>query len=185
MLHLLLLQNFLLVTHELCKSSFILLLCRAKLLEVSIEPGREGGIEDIIIQGVNRLRSPGVDVWLQSSRHTSHRRVFHNHLRPRVELVEQGPRLSFVATERRRLASDELFKAACKQPRELKTKMRKNTEEDVFGSKLGRVHVGQQNVDAIQTRKMKALRGARNMKKGAKEAATAAAAEQVDEAMEE
>jgi ribosome production factor 2 len=36
--------------------------------------------------------------------------------------------------------------------------MRKNTSQDVFGTKLGRIHVGKQNVDTIQTRKVKALR---------------------------
>lgn len=30
--------------------------------------------------------------------------------------------------------------------------------EDVFGTQLARVHVGKQNTDAIQTRKVKALR---------------------------
>ena len=29
---------------------------------------------------------------------------------------------------------------------------------DVFGTKLARVHVGKQNLDTLQTRKMKALR---------------------------
>ena len=61
MLHLLPLQNFRLVIHELCESSFVLLLRLAKLLEVCTEPRRECGIENVIIQGVNRLRPPGVD----------------------------------------------------------------------------------------------------------------------------
>uniref|UniRef100_A0A1I7V7W0 Ribosome production factor 2 homolog n=1 Tax=Loa loa TaxID=7209 RepID=A0A1I7V7W0_LOALO len=57
---------------------------------------------------------------------------------PRVELVEIGPRIDFSA------------------------KKRKNTSTDVFGTELGRIHVGKQNIDSMQTKKMKALRGNKN-----------------------
>jgi ribosome production factor 2 len=76
---------------------------------------------------------------------------------PRVELVEVGPSADF-ALNRDKFASDNLMKKALKQPKQLKQKMRKNTSEDVFGTKLGRIHVGRQNIQDIQTRKVKALR---------------------------
>jgi len=76
---------------------------------------------------------------------------------PRVELIEVGPSADF-AISREQFASENLMKKALKQPKQLKQKMRKNTSENVFGTKLGRIHMGRQNVNDIQTRKVKALR---------------------------
>uniref|UniRef100_A0A1I7YJK9 Ribosome production factor 2 homolog n=1 Tax=Steinernema glaseri TaxID=37863 RepID=A0A1I7YJK9_9BILA len=76
---------------------------------------------------------------------------------PRVELTEIGPSIDF-KINRHKLASDSLFKTATRQPGQLRVKPRKNVTQDVFGSTLGRIHVGRQNVDALQTRKMKGLR---------------------------
>uniref|UniRef100_A0A8R1E5M8 Ribosome biogenesis protein RPF2 homolog n=1 Tax=Caenorhabditis japonica TaxID=281687 RepID=A0A8R1E5M8_CAEJA len=59
---------------------------------------------------------------------------------------------------RRKLADDVLFKLACKKPKALNKKRRKNLSEDVFGNQLARVHVGKQRTDDIQTRKVKALK---------------------------
>ncbi|CAJ0595423.1 unnamed protein product [Cylicocyclus nassatus] len=70
---------------------------------------------------------------------------------PRVELLEMGPSIDF-KVDRTKLASDDLFKAACKKPKALMAKRRKNMSEDVFGNQLARVHIGKQNTDAIQTR---------------------------------
>uniref|UniRef100_A0A1I7XHC5 Ribosome production factor 2 homolog n=1 Tax=Heterorhabditis bacteriophora TaxID=37862 RepID=A0A1I7XHC5_HETBA len=76
---------------------------------------------------------------------------------PRVELVEMGPSIDFVV-DRKKLANESLFKAACRKPKALIAKRRKNMAEDVFGNQLARVHIGKQNTDAIQTRKVKALK---------------------------
>ncbi|CCD72829.1 Ribosome production factor 2 homolog [Caenorhabditis elegans] len=76
---------------------------------------------------------------------------------PRVELAEMGPSISFEVM-RKKLADDALFKLACKKPKALMKKRRKNLSEDVFGNQLARVHVGKQRTDDIQTRKVKALR---------------------------
>ncbi|VDM47093.1 unnamed protein product [Toxocara canis] len=76
---------------------------------------------------------------------------------PRVELLEMGPRIDF-SLQRTKLASEDLFKTALKRPKQLTAKRRKNLSTDVFGTKLARVHVGKQNIDALQTRKLKALR---------------------------
>ncbi|EGT33469.1 hypothetical protein CAEBREN_06966 [Caenorhabditis brenneri] len=76
---------------------------------------------------------------------------------PRVELAEMGPSLNFEVM-RKKLADDALFKLACKKPKALMKKRRKNMSEDVFGNQLARVHVGKQRTDDIQTRKVKALK---------------------------
>ncbi|CAB3410660.1 unnamed protein product [Caenorhabditis bovis] len=90
-------------------------------------------------------------------------RVYRTHLKksatstPRVELVEMGPALNFEIM-RKKLADDALFKLACRRPKALLKKRRKNMSEDVFGNQLARVHVGKQRTDDIQTRKVKALK---------------------------
>lgn len=77
---------------------------------------------------------------------------------PRVELEEIGPSVDFVL-RRTHLASDDLFKTACKKVKNLgKVKKIKNREEDVFGNQLGVIHMESQNVAGLQTRKMKGLK---------------------------
>ncbi|KAK5986827.1 Ribosome production factor 2 [Trichostrongylus colubriformis] len=76
---------------------------------------------------------------------------------PRIELLEMGPSIDF-KVDRTKLASDSLYKAACRKPKALMSKRRKNMSEDAFGNQLARVHLGKQNTDAIQTRKVKALK---------------------------
>ncbi|BET01078.1 Hypothetical protein production factor 2 homolog (S. cerevisiae) [Nesidiocoris tenuis] len=79
---------------------------------------------------------------------------------PRVELEEIGPSMD-LSVRRTKLASDDLFNSACKKPKELKVKTVKNIKRDVFGSKLGRVHIRQQDIKKLQTRKMKGLKKTR------------------------
>ncbi|XP_033335588.1 ribosome production factor 2-like protein Non3 [Megalopta genalis] len=76
---------------------------------------------------------------------------------PRIELEEIGPRADLIC-RRTKLASADLFKKACKKPKELKIKKKKNLSKDNLGSTFGRVHVGAQNITSIQTRKMKGLK---------------------------
>jgi ribosome production factor 2 len=76
---------------------------------------------------------------------------------PYVELEEIGPSMDFVL-RRTKLASADLFKSACKQPKELKMKKVKNVSKDVFGSTMGRVHMPKQNLNKLPTRNMKALK---------------------------
>ncbi|XP_033189217.1 ribosome production factor 2 homolog isoform X1 [Bombus vosnesenskii] len=76
---------------------------------------------------------------------------------PRIELEEIGPRADLIC-RRTKLASEDLFKQACKKPKELKVKKKKNISVDKLGTTFGRVHVGAQNINSIQTRKMKGLK---------------------------
>ncbi|XP_054010705.1 ribosome production factor 2 homolog [Hylaeus anthracinus] len=76
---------------------------------------------------------------------------------PRIELEEIGPRADLLR-RRTKLASEDLFKRACKKPKELKVKKKKNISKDNLGTTFGRIHVGAQNINSIQTRKMKGLK---------------------------
>merc|ERR1711902_338861 len=77
---------------------------------------------------------------------------------PRVELEEIGPSLDLVL-RRSQLASDDLFKTACKQVKNVRGEKKvKNISEDDLGNKMGRVHVPAQEIKKIQTRKVKALK---------------------------
>jgi len=77
---------------------------------------------------------------------------------PRIELAEMGPRAD-LAVRRTHLASEDLFKTACKQVKNVgKVKKVKNVTEDGLGTKHGRVHVPAQNIGTLQTRKVKAFK---------------------------
>ena len=77
---------------------------------------------------------------------------------PRVELEEMGPSMD-LSLRRTHLASEDLFKSACKQVKNQdKPKKVKNVTKDAFGSTLGRLHVPAQHIGTIQTRKMKGLK---------------------------
>ncbi|XP_012235781.1 ribosome production factor 2 homolog [Linepithema humile] len=76
---------------------------------------------------------------------------------PRIELEEIGPRADFIC-RRNKFASEDLFKQACKRPKALKEKKKKNVSKDTFGTTFGRVHLGEQKINNIQTRKMKGLK---------------------------
>ncbi|XP_041980074.1 ribosome production factor 2 homolog [Aricia agestis] len=76
---------------------------------------------------------------------------------PRIELEEIGPSIDF-KLRRTKLASDDLYKEACRVPKEIKAVAKKNISKDAFGTKFGRIHMGKQNINRLQTRKMKGLR---------------------------
>ncbi|XP_059057412.1 ribosome production factor 2 homolog [Achroia grisella] len=76
---------------------------------------------------------------------------------PRIELDEIGPSIDF-KLRRTKLAADDLYKEACRVPKESKQGTKKNISRDAFGSKLGRIHIGKQDIGKLQTRKMKGLK---------------------------
>ena len=77
---------------------------------------------------------------------------------PRVELDEVGPTFDF-RVGRFKEAEASVMKEALKRarrPEEARTK--KNIETDLVGDKIGRVHLGRQDLGTLQTRKMKGLK---------------------------
>ncbi|KLJ13493.1 valyl-tRNA synthetase [Blastomyces silverae] len=78
---------------------------------------------------------------------------------PRVELDEVGPKFDF-RIGRVREADPDVMKEAMKQgkrPNE-EARTKKNIGMDAIGDKIGRVHLGRQDLAGLQTRKMKGLK---------------------------
>lgn len=76
---------------------------------------------------------------------------------PRVEVEEMGPRID-LRIGRVRDADEGMMREALKRPKQLEPKTKKNVQTDLLGDKIGRIHVGRQDIDSIQTRKMKGLK---------------------------
>lgn len=80
---------------------------------------------------------------------------------PRVEVEEIGPRLDF-RVGRIQEPDEAMLKEAMKRPRQLEPKTKKNIQTDEIGDKIGRIHVGRQDLAGLQTRKMKGLKRGRD-----------------------
>ncbi|EEP76685.1 conserved hypothetical protein [Uncinocarpus reesii 1704] len=83
---------------------------------------------------------------------------------PRVELDEIGPKFDF-RLGRIREADQSMMKEAMKQgkrPQDAE-KSKKNISMDSIGDKIGRVHLGRQDLSGLQTRKMKGLKRRNDM----------------------
>ncbi|CAH2353397.1 ribosome biogenesis protein Rpf2p [[Candida] railenensis] len=76
---------------------------------------------------------------------------------PRVEIDEIGPRFDF-KIGRRISPAPEVEKDALSKPKELEARVKKNVNTDFMGDKIGRIHVGNQDLGKLQTRKMKGLK---------------------------
>lgn len=76
---------------------------------------------------------------------------------PRIELIEIGPSADF-SIRRTKIASEDLYKQSRKQPKQLKVTKKKNITHDELGNTHGRVHMGNQNLGKIQTRRVKGLK---------------------------
>ena len=81
-----------------------------------------------------------------------------NNTAPRVELEIMGPCMD-LTFRRTKFASADLMRAACKKPKGLKEKKVKNVSRDeLTNEKMGRIHLGRQNLDEMKVRRVKALR---------------------------
>lgn len=56
-----------------------------------------------------------------------------------------------------------VWKEALKKPRGGEERTKKNVTTDTMGDKLGRIHLGRQDLSELQTRKMKGLKRSRDM----------------------
>ncbi|KZF23817.1 Brix-domain-containing protein [Xylona heveae TC161] len=79
---------------------------------------------------------------------------------PRVEIEEMGPRMDF-RVGRVKEADESMMKDALRKPKGLEPKSKKNVETDIVGDKVGRIHLGKQDLGELQTRKMKGLKRSR------------------------
>ncbi|UKZ73215.1 hypothetical protein TrVFT333_000857 [Trichoderma virens FT-333] len=80
---------------------------------------------------------------------------------PRVEVEEIGPRMD-LRVGRMQEADEAMLKEAMKKPRGTEERTKKNVTMDSMGDKLGRVHLGKQDLGQLQTRKMKGLKRSRD-----------------------
>lgn len=97
-----------------------------------------------------------------------HQRTYHCKLKknprggtvPVPLLTPCGPDMDF-EIRRTQMAAPDLWKAALKQPQGLhKKKKAKNQSTNIFGERIGRLHLEKQDLDARQGKKVKALRRA-------------------------
>lgn len=76
---------------------------------------------------------------------------------PRVEIDEIGPRFDF-KIGRKVVPAPEVEKDALMKPKQLEARVKKNVTTDFMGDKIGRIHMGNQDLGKLQTRKMKGLK---------------------------
>lgn len=79
---------------------------------------------------------------------------------PRVEVEEMGPRMDF-RIGRTRQPDEAMLKEAMRKSKVGVEKTKKNIELSSMGDKLGRIHLGKQDLKELQTRKMKGLKRSR------------------------
>ncbi|PFH57249.1 hypothetical protein XA68_15320 [Ophiocordyceps unilateralis] len=80
---------------------------------------------------------------------------------PRVEVEEMGPRMDF-RPGRMQEADSSRLKEALRKPRGTEERTKKNISTNAMGDKIGRVHLGTQDLSQLQTRKMKGLKRSRD-----------------------
>jgi len=81
---------------------------------------------------------------------------------PRVEVEEMGPRMDF-RVGRVKEADESMLKEALRRARTSAERPKKNISTDIMGDKLGRIHIGKQDLKELQTRKMKGLKRSRDV----------------------
>lgn len=80
---------------------------------------------------------------------------------PRVEVEEMGPRMDF-RVGRMKEAEEAMLKEAMRKARTTLERPKKNISTDIVGDKVGRIHLGKQDLGELQTRKMKGLKRTRD-----------------------
>lgn len=81
---------------------------------------------------------------------------------PRVEVEEMGPRMDF-RVGRVKEADEAMAKEALRRARTTAERPKKNISTDIVGDKVGRIHLGKQDLKELQTRKMKGLKRSRDV----------------------
>jgi ribosome production factor 2 len=81
---------------------------------------------------------------------------------PRVEVEEMGPRMDF-RVGRVKEADESMLKEALRKAKTSQERPKKNISTDIVGDKIGRIHLGKQDLKELQTRKMKGLKRSRDI----------------------
>ncbi|KAI1004757.1 hypothetical protein K3495_g3453 [Podosphaera aphanis] len=81
---------------------------------------------------------------------------------PRVEVEEMGPRMNF-RIGRMKEPDESVLKEAMRKARTSDERPKKNISTDIVGDKMGRIHLGKQDLKELQTRKMKGLKRSRDI----------------------
>jgi len=81
---------------------------------------------------------------------------------PRVEVEEMGPRMDF-RVGRVKDADEAMLKEALRRAKTSAERPKKNISTDIVGDKIGRIHLGKQDLKELQTRKMKGLKRSRDV----------------------
>jgi len=81
---------------------------------------------------------------------------------PRVEVEEMGPRMDF-RVGRMKEADEAMMKEALRRVKTTAERPKKNISTDIVGDKMGRIHLGKQDLKELQTRKMKGLKRSRDV----------------------
>jgi ribosome production factor 2 len=81
---------------------------------------------------------------------------------PRVEVEEMGPRMDF-RVGRVKEGDEAIMKEALKRTKGSAERPKKNISTDIMGDKIGRIHLGKQDLKELQTRKMKGLKRSRDV----------------------
>lgn len=76
---------------------------------------------------------------------------------PKIQLEEIGPSMD-LTLRRSKLATEDLRKESLRTPAQLNPSKHKNISKNVFGDTLGRLHVPDQGIDKIVTKKPKGLK---------------------------
>ena len=117
------------------------------LVSVTAEeaPGPGGGGGDAIVRPLIRLRVYSIRTKRSGQK------------LPRVEVDEIGPRMD-LRLGRMKAADADMLKEAMRQAKTSEERTKKNISTDRMGDKVGRIHLGTQNLQELQTRKMKGLK---------------------------
>jgi len=82
---------------------------------------------------------------------------------PRIELIPMGPSMD-LTLRRTKWAAPDMVRASLKQPKHHVAKKVKNVHTDEMLGTMGRLHVGRQDLESLQTRKTRALRKPKELK---------------------
>jgi ribosome production factor 2 len=143
-----------------------------KLQNMLIDFYRGQSVDKLVVTGLDHLMTftaarPSTTADSSSSSPLIHQRTYFMKLiknpkggsTPTPTLVPCGPDLDF-QTRRTQWPSPDLAKASLRQPSALRSKKKKNLSTNLFGERLGRLHLTKQDVAKMGGRKAKALRRA-------------------------